>query len=291
MVINVFFSLIIYRGATSELRRIERLQYLRRPAPLAMIIDPEVVNETKQRIAYSLFSLNILILGIAGIGSYFLAAKTLDPIKKNMDDQKYFVSNASHELRTPLTSLKSEIEVGLRDNKMTIKEAKKLLESNLEEVNKIQKLSNYLLTLNRYQSGNTKTIFTPVDLKDVVLSAIGKNKIKLDLKKSVIKGDKDSLIELVRILIDNAFKYSGKNAKVLVTVKEKTLEVKDNGIGISPDDLPNIFDRFYRGDKSRNKDGYGLGLSIAKQITDIHGAKIKVESKLDTGSSFKVIFS
>lgn len=291
MVINVFFSLIIYRGATTELRRIESLQHIRRPTPFNIAIEPEIVEETKRRIAYSLVSLNMFILGIAGVGSYFLAGKTLAPIKKNLDDQKDFVSNASHELRTPLTSLKTEIEVGLRDKKMTLTEAKRLLVSNLEEVNKMQRLSNYLLVLNRYQSRNGNIIFTNVDLKKIALTAIGKNKVKADLKRSFVNGNEDSLIELVKILLDNAFKYSGKNTKVEVVVEEKTLEVKDSGVGISLEDLPKIFDRFYRGDKSRSKDGYGLGLSIAKQIADIHGAKLTVESKPGKGSSFKVLFS
>lgn len=292
MVINVFFSIIIYGGATAELRRIESIQQIRRPTlPFNIAIDPEIVQETKRRISFSLLSLNIFILGIAGVGSYFLAGKTLAPIKKNMEDQKDFVSNASHELRTPLTSLKTEIEVGMRDKKMTLEEAKKLLVSNLEEVNKMQKLSNYLLTLNRYQSGNGNLTFTNVDLKKIALAAIGKNKVKVDLKRSYVRGNEESLIELVRILIDNAFKYSGKNAKVEVIVEGKTLEVKDNGMGISHEDLPNIFDRFYRGDKSRSKDGYGLGLSIAKQIADVHGAELTVESKLGKGSSFKLLFS
>ena len=96
--------------------------------------------------------------------------------------------------------------------------------------------------------------------------------------------------ELISILIDNAVKY-GSNKEISVSFKNKVLKVKDNGVGISEADLPHIFDRFYRGDKARGHDGYGLGLSIAKQIVDINGAKIKVESKLEKGTTFKVIFS
>lgn len=291
MVINIFFSLIIYRGATAELRRIETAQHLRLPVPVKVAIDPEVIEEAKRRIALSLVYLNAIILGMAGLGGYFLAGKTLGPIKKNMDEQKDFISNASHELRTPLTSLKSEIEVALRDKKMNLKDAKKLIVSNLEEVDKMQKLSNYLLTLNKYQNGNTNLNFTSVDLKKVVLTAVGKQKVKLDLKKVIVKGNEDSLVELVKILLDNAFKYSGDNPKVEIALNSKTLIVKDNGIGINKEDLPRIFDRFFRADKSHSKEGYGLGLSIAKQIADINGAKLSVSSIPSKGSSFKLHFS
>src|SRR3972149_8553395 len=291
MIINVFFSLIIYRGATSELRRIESIQHLRRPAPFKVVIEPEIVEETKRRIAFALVYLNIFILGIAGAGSYLLAGKTLEPIKKNMDDQKDFVSNASHELRTPLTSLKTEIEVALRDKRLSLADAKNIIKSNLEEVNKMQSLSNYLLNLNKYQGGNGNIIFTNVDLKKVALVAIGKNNIKTDLKKSFVNGNEKSLVELVKILIDNALKYSGEDSEIEVKVSDGTLAVKDNGAGISKEDLPHIFDRFFRGDKSRSKDGYGLGLSIAKTIADVHGAKLAVESRLKKGSTFKLLFS
>jgi two-component system, OmpR family, sensor histidine kinase CiaH len=291
MVINIFFSLIIYRGATAELRRIETVQHLRLPMPIRTAIDPEVIEETKRRVALSLVYLNVIILGMAGVGGYFLAGKTLGPIKKNMDEQKDFISNASHELRTPLTSLKTEIEVALRDKKMTLVGAKKLFQSNLDDVNKMTSLSNYLLELNKFQRGKDNIKFTKVDLSKIATKAIGKKNVKSHLTNVEINGNQDSLVELATILIDNAFKYSGTNPKIEVKVVGKTLEVKDNGMGISESDLPHVFDRFYRGDKSRQKDGYGLGLSIAKQIADMHGAKIIVVSKVNKGTSFKVVFS
>jgi len=156
-------------------------------------------------------------------------------------------------------------------------------------VERITKLSNSLLRLNKFQNGDIP--FAKVDLAWVAKRAIGKNKVKSDLKKAVVTGNEDSLIELAAILIDNAFKYSGRNPKIEVRTGGKNLEVKDGGAGISASDLPHIFDRFYRGDKSRGTDGYGLGLSIAKQIADLHGAKLTVESKIGKGSSFKLHFS
>src|SRR5258706_3409622 len=289
MAISIFFSLIIYRGATNEFRRMETVQRLRRPPPAAYVIEPDIVHETETRIAFSLFYINLIIFVIAGVGGYFLAGKTLDPISNMVDEQKEFVGNASHELRTPLTSLKTAIEVALRDKNLNLIQAKKLLISNLEDVNKMQKLSNYLLELNRYESGK-EIPMTNVDLKNIVLKVVGKTKVKTDLKKSVVVANEDAVTELVTILLDNALKYSGKNKNVEIRTKSGgILEVEDKGIGISKEDLPHIFDRFYRSDKSTTKNAYGLGLSIAKSIVELHKGTIEVESKLGKGTLFRVV--
>lgn len=287
MAISIFFSVIIYRGAVMELDRIQRAQMLRRPPPASFVIDLEVLEESKRRIIFSLILVNAAILGISALAGYFLAGKTLDPIAKMVDEQKKFVGNASHELRTPLTSLKTEIEVALRDPKT---KNKNILKSNLEEINRMQKLTNYLLELNRYEEGRGIPM-TKVDLRKIVLNMIGKKKVKTDLRKSIIVGNEDALIELVTILLDNAFKYSPKRSEVSIKVKDGTIEVIDKGIGISKENLPHIFDRFYRSDKSRGTDGYGLGLSIAKSIVDLHKGRIEVESKLGKGSIFRVHLS
>lgn len=288
MTISFFFSLVIYRGLTLELSRIENMQRIRKPSP-QFVIDPEIVDETKSRIALSLFILNLCILGISGVSGYFLSGKTLDPIQKMMDDQKDFISNASHELRTPLSSLKSQIEVALRSKNLTKNETRDILKSNLEDVNNMGRLSNYLLKLNKFQTEN-KFEFEKVDLATLVKKVVGNKKVKLNLEKSIVKVNEDSISELVSIFVDNAMKY-GTNNEVVITLKNKVLKIEDTGIGISDADLTHIFDRFYRGDKARSHDGYGLGLSIAKQIADIHGATIKVKSKLGIGTTFKVIFS
>lgn len=287
MLISLFFSAIIYQGVTFELSRIENRQRIMRPNP-AFIIDPDIIRETKYRIFISLLALNGIILIGSGLSGYFLAGKTLSPIAKMMNEQKEFVSNASHELRTPLASLKSQIEVALRSKKISTKELKDLLKSNLDDVNNMTKLSNYLLKLNKQQ--NTKVEFKKVNLAEIIKDVIGKRDVKIDLVKTVINGDRDSLKELVSILVDNAIKY-GDDKEISISLKNKILKISDYGIGISETDLPHIFDRFFRGNKARNKDGYGLGLSIAKQIADNHNAKIKIESKLGIGTTFKVIFS
>jgi signal transduction histidine kinase len=211
------------------------------------------------------------------------------------------VGNASHELRTPLTSLKTEIEVALRDKKITISDAKRLLKSNLEDVNHMQRLSNYLLELNKYENTDLKLETTNVDLSQAITEAtekvrplaIGRRiKINTSLPKVEVKGNESALVELATILIDNAIKYSGKSKRIAVRTKKGGIfEVEDFGVGISEAEIPHIFDRFYRVEASRSKekvDGYGLGLSIAKSIVDKMNGKIKVASEAGKGSTFSV---
>lgn len=318
MAISLSFSGAIYAGINSELVRIDNVQKERQARVDAMKNylqqnsfplppdqpqkESETIELARVRIITALGFINLAILVLSGIGGYVLAGITLDPISKMVDEQKEFVSNASHELRTPLTSLKTQIEVALRDKKLTFKEAKDLLKSSLDDVNGMQKLSNYLLKLNKYDI-NTKIEIKKLDLAQVVLNVIDNHvphatnkgiKINEKIEQSFVRGNEESISELTAILIDNAIKYSGKSNKINVSVTKKgALIVKDFGVGISDEDLPHIFDRFYRADASRSKlktEGYGLGLSIAKSIAGKIGAKIKVTSSLGKGSVFTVQF-
>jgi signal transduction histidine kinase len=311
MGVSLSFSCAIYVGINRELTRIADFQRIRIqgivrgfPTPLDVPLAPDLdaINEARFRIIITLGFINLSILVLSGLGGYFLAGQTLEPIGEMLEEQKEFVSNASHELRTPLTSLMTEIEVTLRDKGLSLGQARKLLESNLEEVRKMNDLSNYLLKLNRLQDGQIKDDFKTVDLKNVVeravhkIGPIAKSKkvtISMNLLSTVVKGNMASLEELVTILLDNAIKYSTNGSKIELITKNRILKVKDTGIGISGKDIPHIFDRFYRADISRSKensDGYGLGLSIAKSIVDAHNASIKVQSKFGKGTTFTVYF-
>lgn len=290
MVISSFFSSLIYQGAVRELNRLENAQRMRRPNA-AFLIDPELISETKRRILSSLLILNLVIVGVSGLSGYFLSAKTLEPISKMLEKQKGFIGNASHELRTPLASLKSEIEVSLRDKKMKVSDYKRLLQSNLEDVDRMIKLSNYLLELNKFQDGKINKQKT--DLA-ALIQKITKDikEVKVTSSKSIVYCDPNSIAELVKILIDNGIKYnSNSEPKIDIVVKGKSLTITDNGIGIKDSDLPHIFERFYRGQVNLQTDGHGLGLAIVDEIVNLHNAKISVTSKLGKGTTFKVIFS
>ncbi len=326
MAVSAFFSVLVYRGFTKEIGRGFRMQanpQIRQGIVirdrwgyqriLPFMIYPEeippsefidVVNLAKRRFALQLMIINGGILFFAGLASYFLAGKTLQPIEVMLDKQRQFVADASHEFRTPLTSMKTEIEVALRDRKLNLKEAKKLLKSNLSEVDKMKYFSDSLLELSRYESNGSNLKMEEVDLKEVVNLAIERNiaqakakniKIKKELKEVIVKGNPQSLVELVSILINNAIKYSPSGSEIEILVggdgKNASLKIIDHGVGIDEKDIPHIFDRFYRADSSRSKkeiDGFGIGLSIAKSIVMLHKGEIKVNSTLGKGSTFMV---
>lgn len=313
IVISLILSLPAYRITVLELERRVRREvqtpntvFDLRPMPFNSFtqIDKQVIKEIKEKVAVQLLLINLCIVTGSAFIAYFLAGKTLAPIEEMMEDQKRFTADASHELRTPLTAIKTEIEVSLRDKKLDLSTAKKLLTSNLEEVNKMQTLSNYLLTLSRYEIQSTGLSKDKVNLKEVIKMAVKKVKILAQNKKIEIVEDLDplfingnfpNLTELFTILLDNAIKYSNKNSQIEVSVKKSgnyaKIEVRDYGIGIKAADLPYIFNRFYRTDSSRNKtktDGYGLGLAIAKSIVETYQGKIEVKSVVSRGSTFKV---
>lgn len=312
MTVSILFSVVIYKGFSFELERSLRRQAGRVVLPIpsginqafSVAFDDAIIKELNSRIKWQLIYVNLTIFIVAGISGYFLAGKTLDPIEVMVDEQKRFISDASHELRTPLTALKTEIEVSLRDKNLELEQAKELLNSNLEEVNKIQTLTNYLLTLNRYQNTKNKIKFESVQIKDIASEVINKMQLIADskniklinkVKESTIEASPTGLAEVLTILIDNAVKYSHKNSEIIISSKTDKkniiISVQDFGIGIKASDLPYIFNRFYRASASRNKDqvdGYGLGLSIAKTITDLHKGKISVDSTIGEGSIFFV---
>lgn len=315
MTISLSFSAILYRGATLELRRSLRSQAVRffprfdRLVPYSVVTEPDesVYIEARNRIAFSLFTLNGVILVFTSLASYVLAGKTLRPIEEMMEEQKRFVSDASHELRTPLTAMRTEIEVMLREKNIRASEARALLTSNLEEIDKMRSLSDYLLKLTHYDTGQTTLPMERLPLPALIASAVKRVQplatakhieITQDVCALEITGNKISLIELLTILLENAIKYSQDGKPIVVagyrTKKHTVLTVQDHGVGIRASELPYIFNRFYRAESSRNKrqvDGFGLGLSIAKTIVTAHGGKISVESEVGKGSTFKVLLS
>lgn len=312
MLVSIMFSMVIYVGATNELSRIQRVQTLRQreltegivPPTRAFRIDPEVIEESRNRVRLALIVINFIIFGVAGAAGYFLAGRTLKPIEEMIDEQNKFITGASHELRTPLTALKTSTEVGLRDKNLTAADARSLLRDNLEEVENLKLLTDNLLRLSQFEELNGDMDMKSVRLSEILeeskrkVSALAKAKritIEIPKERSKVKGDKVSLVELMVILFDNAIKYSPKGSNVNVTTVSSDhkilIKVKDMGMGIDEKDIKHIFDRFYRGDKARSKEnvsGYGLGLSIARKTAGLHGGTIEAESESGKGSTFTV---
>jgi len=316
MSVSIAFSLVIFRGASQEIDRIEQIQQVRilrrmqevqlidpHSSPQVMIPayqDPLFEEETKRRILIFLAFINMGIFIIAGGLGYYLAGKTLFPIQVMVDEQNRFISDASHELRTPLTSLKTMMEVSLRDKQLNLAQAKELIRDNITEVDKLHKLSEYLLALTRYQKKTSSTLSTKISLRTIVEQtiqkikplAIGKHvRLASSLENISMRGDTFALTSLCTTVIDNAVKYSLPHTEIAITLTRRNtnaiLTVRDQGIGISKKDLPHVFDRFYRANTARTKNGeggFGLGLSIAKEIAQIHKGSIKIESEIKKGT-------
>ena len=304
MAISLLFSVAIYQLSFNEVNiRLENLQHglfdptinpnVRPRSEAIQTLQDEFRQDQSRQAAIqmilALVYLNAFILVVAGFGSYFLARRTLGPIQKAHEAQSRFTSDASHELRTPLAAMKAELEVYLRDDKLALDEAKELLNSNLEEVDKLIALSEMLLKMSRldYDKLEKKQIDI-VALLPSAMKPFNRSRKRFDItsrKQALIYGNEAAVTELMMILIDNALKYSPDRSRISIRIFEKRLmtgfEIKNTGTPISEDNLPHIFDRFYRADTSRTesgKNGYGLGLAIAKKITEIHHGYIQASS-------------
>ncbi|MDB5166275.1 MAG: putative Histidine kinase [Candidatus Saccharibacteria bacterium] len=304
MAISIGFSCLLYSVATGELER--ELQH----PPTSQLLNWEQLldydayrmrrlSEGRDHIKSSLVLLNAFTLAAAGGLSYYAARRTFKPIGEALEAQSRFASDASHELRTPLAAMQAEIEVMLRDTDVTREELRNQLTSNLEEIAKLQRLSDSLLRLAR-QSEPLHT-FGGVKLSDIVREATkrfdkaAKQKnvsFEIDLDDAAsVRGDADALTELLSVLLDNAVKYSPEKSTVKITghiqQHRVILTVADSGPGITAMALPHLFERFYRADSSRNKStsGYGLGLAIAAKIVQQHGGTIKAYSDRDKGGA------
>lgn len=309
MSISIVFSIIIYQVASSEVTtRLDSLQQgLQRETRFYSSAQPDFrtlrnyqTHEAEVNLFVGLFYANILVLVAGGIGSYLLARRTLEPIERAHIAQSRFTSDASHELRTPLAVMKTELEVALRDTKITKEEMHELLTSNLEEVDKLTRLSHTLLQLSRLDHSGIKK--ERVYLDAVVRETIDRydktgERVKFipHIKPLYVDAHLGSIEELMTILIDNAIKYSPDDSLVTISLskrnKRASVTILNKGKGIDAKDLPHIFDRFYRADTSRTngaQSGYGLGLSLAKKIVELHNGELSATSALNQETKFIV---
>lgn len=241
-------------------------------------------------------------VGISLFAGNFLAQRALVPIRKSWEAQQRFVADASHELRTPLSVLQANLELLFRHPTQTIEDESLTINIALQEVKRMNKLVAELLTLARSGSTEPEFSFKSFSFNQMLenitdqftqLAQSKKLTLHTEIEKDLtVVGDEDRLRQLLIILLDNAFKYNAPAGQIIVTCRKlkQHLEVvvEDQGIGISEEDLPHIFERFYRSDKSRTRStsGAGLGLSIAQWIVEGHSGSIRAESKLSQGTTF-----
>lgn len=261
------------------------------------------VNED---ILWSFLRTVLFVTGISGMAillciSYVFTGQAIKPIRETWIRQREFVADASHELRTPLTVIQTNLDVVLSDDEGTVDENEMWLSNAYSETRVMAKLIDELLILAKADANEEKLDISEFSFSEVVenvsqnMEIIAKKKgidFQLNLEEDVmIRADYDKVRRLVVILVDNAVKYTEKG-KVTVSLftdknKKKYFTVEDTGIGIAKKDIDRIFDRFYRADKARHREGgTGLGLSIAKWIADVHRYSLTVESTVNVGSKF-----
>src|SRR6266404_4430817 len=226
---------------------------------------------------------------------------------KHADEiRRDFVANVSHELRTPLSILRGYIETMLDDPKMPRSETARILEVMDQHSKRLGLLANDLLTLAQLESGKSTLQASEIDLlrffndlvRDWNKKFAAKNlKAVVDVADDCpsFRADEARVREVFDNLLDNAVKYSNEKGQIRLGARrrngEMILSVSDHGIGIGQDDLPRIFERFYRADKARSRQlgGTGLGLSIVKHIAQLHGGRVEAESELGKGTTVRVI--
>ena len=240
-------------------------------------------------------------MGIAAL-SYFLAKKSMAPIQESYEQQRQFVANASHELRTPLAVLYSSLELfekQLQDD--GVHYAQSTMDDMKNEANYMNDMLSSLLTLTRSDQQQLQLNIQEIDLSSIVMQRTRKLAKTVDhltfnidvQNELMVEADKVLIEELLYILLKNAIVYT-KEGSIRVRAFEQNgyakIEVSDTGMGIGEEDLPHIFERFYRADKNRNKTGTGLGLAIAQVIVQLHNGRIHVESELGKGTTFTITF-
>ncbi len=232
-------------------------------------------------------------------------AKTFNQMIARLDEaftsQRQFMEDISHELKTPLSVLKGELEVTLKKLRSP-EEYESALHSSLEEVNRIAGIVENLLTLARFDAKTTTLHAQHIDLNLLIKDAVEAIQV-LALQKDItlqlntahtvdVLADKNQLKRLILNILDNAIKYTPSGGKIAIDLRQQKehadIDITDTGIGIPEDEMPFIFDRFYRIDKSRSTIGFGLGLSIAQSIAMAHGGKIYVKANSPQGTVFTV---
>lgn len=236
----------------------------------------------------------------------FLAGRALVPIRNSWERQQRFVADASHEMRTPTAIIHAQTEMLLRHPTHTIEEESPQIAIILKESKWMGRLLEDLLTLARSDSNQLQIAPSSIELNSLLLELAEQFKLLADTKGIIIEtvvqkplllwGDGGRIRQLLTILLDNALKYtpSGGQIKVAGRYQGPTvyISVSDNGRGIPEADLPNVFDRFYRGDKarSRTEGGTGLGLSIAQWIVEVHGGSTRIHSEINKGTQVELFF-
>ncbi|MDC7127014.1 MAG: ATP-binding protein [Spirochaetales bacterium] len=227
----------------------------------------------------------------------------LDQIEQFFEKQRRFVSDASHELRTPLSIINGYLDIisgwGLTDEKI----AKESIQAMKEETLHMKNLTEHLLAIARSDKESGNPELTPVSLNAVVSKLesmrflCGGRRLTIKVEEdTVINGDSLTLIQTLRAIVENSIKYTDETGSIIITAyreeNKARIDITDDGIGIPENEIDKIFERFYRGEDARsvNTSGSGLGLSLVKEIMDLHNGRIKIENRQVQGTTVSLFF-
>ncbi len=308
MVLLAFFLVLsgaVTRSLFSEKLSVRFAHVERRGfGPAYLVVEP-TADTVQSDLSQTLLIVDSVLILLAGIVSYALASLTIKPLQEAYEKQRQFLSDASHELRTPLAILQADLE---NERIGASEKALERITSHLEEVQRMSALVGDVLLLSKTEAETSTPLpFSPIDVNNVArhvcdrLSSLARRHDVPLLFQGfesplVVSAHYDSLTRCLTNIVENAILYNCLLGTVTVTVRKEEenvcVDVVDTGMGIAEADVERIFDRFYRGEKSRSRrtGGTGLGLSIAKSIVESFGGTIALQSVLRRGTTVRLCF-
>lgn len=256
-------------------------------------------------LAITLTGLTLVILTVFFFISRFFANRAIRPMEEAWDKQNRFMADASHELKTPLSVINANCGVLYANKDETVESQLKWVDRIMSSSDRMTGLVSNLLSLAQMEDAEHETIATAFDFSLLVEDAVAEMeaaaldkglRITKNIEQDItLKNDKENVRQILSILLDNAVKYTDNDGDIMISLKNTKhhvlCSIRNSGKGIPAEDLPRLFDRFYRGDPARSSEnsGYGLGLAIAKTIAERLGAKLSANS--ETGEYTEFVFS
>jgi len=267
----------------------------------------EDIHDALGSIVTSFLIMIPFVVVMTGLVSFKLASLAISPIEESYKELKQFTEDASHELKTPLAAIKANIDVALSKDVNDTQYYREKLSVINESVGRMVNITASMLYLSKLDSQGIEAKREKIDVNGL-LEGVTERLADVALRRNVevevtesdniqLETNKEALDEIISIIVENAVKFNKQEGRVSIAAKEVrsgvAISIIDTGIGIAKEDLPHIFDRFYRGEKSRSREtgGAGLGLAIAHDLATAIGAEIEVESQEGLGSVFTIIVS
>ncbi len=274
------------------------------PYIAAVVADRMELEDEYAALIETFAAATLAALLLVASGGYLLVRKSTAPIERSMEHMRRFVGDAAHELRTPIAILRSQAEVALEQPREAARDAK-AFQSMERETARLGRIVGDLLTLARADAGERPIAREPLYLDDVAAEAVDAvralaehKRIQVEVgtfEEAKISADGALVRQLLLIVLDNAIKYTPDGGHVRLDVSARNgaaaVVVTDTGAGIAPEQLPLVFERFWRGEPAgREVEGAGLGLAIARWIADVHGARIELTSRPGAGTRVAISF-